>query len=199
MHLSRPLDAPVDHIFDHAYSIFEEELKAKDTRPRLLDRFIYIDVSTEICGKSTVFWHLASIGADDKKYTKLPCTGDVAENKCVFKCDVDATDNFLKEENGIPCIFRASRIRWVKESIELANKKLPAPLLRVWQQRNQKTQEKNLLVRIMYDEVDYVLVFRIAYKNSDIHMYHLMTGYPVVLPGYKRRFDKEYENYTRKK
>ncbi len=189
----------MDQIFDQAYSIFEEDLKDKDTRPRLFDRFIFIDVTTEIQGKPRSFWHIASIGEDDEKYSELLCTGDESEAKCVYKCDPTHEDNFLKEENSIPCVFRACRIRWVKESIELANKKLPPPLLRVWQQRDQKSGDKKILVRVTDDKVDYVVVFRIAYKNGDIYMYQLMTAYPVVLPGYKRRFDKEYETYSKKK
>lgn len=51
----------------------------------------------------------------------------------------------------------------------------------------------------MENAVDYVVVFRAIYKYSDIYMYQLMTAYPVVLPEFKRRFDKEYENYCRKK
>ena len=199
MLLSPPLDVPADQVFAQAFFIFETELKDKDTRPRLFDRFIFIDVATEIFGKPKSFWHIASIGEDDEKYSELPCAGDSAEAKCLYKCDPMHEGNFLNEENSIPCIFRACRIRWIKESIELANKKLPAPLLRVWQQGDQKSRDKKILIRFTDDEVDYVVVFRIAYKNSDIYMYYLMTAYPVVLPGYKRRFDKEYENFIRKK
>lgn len=102
-------------------------------------------------------------------------------------------------EQGSPCCFRACRIRWIGEILRLANENPPTPLLRVWEQRNQRTGENNLLIRLTENEVDYVVTFRVSYKHGDIYMYQLMTAYPVVLPGYKRRFDKEYENYCRKK
>ena len=199
MLLSPPLDCSDACVFEQSYAIFEAELKDKDSRPRLLDRFVFINFDDEIQGKPKAFWHIASIGADDSKYEKIPCAGDPAESFCEYQCDPDHTGNFLRAVNSIPCCFRACRIRWVAEILKLANENPPTPLLRVWKQKNQRTGENNLLIRLTDNEVDYVVVFRVSYKNSDIYMYQLMTAYPVVLPGYKRRFDKEYENYCRKK
>lgn len=199
MPLSPPLDCSGSCVFEEAYAVFEAELKDKDARPRLRERFVFIDFDDEFLGKSRAFWHIVSIGADDSKYEKLPCAGDPAAAFCTYQCDPDHEENFLREENSIPCCFRACRIRWIREILNLANENPPMPLLRVWKQRNQRTGENNLLIRFTENEVDYVVIFRVCYKHGDIYMYQLMTAYPVVLPGYKRRFDKEYENYCRKK
>ena len=199
MLLSPPLDCSCSCIFEQAYAVFETELKVKDTRPRLLDRFVFINFDDEFQGKPRSFWHIASIGDDDSKYEKIPCAGDPAESFCTYQCDPDHKENFLQTVNRIPCCFRACRIRWIGEIIRLANENPPTPLLRVWKQKNQRTGENNLLIRFMENAVDYVVVFRAIYKHSDIYMYQLVTAYPVVLPGFKRRFDKEYENYCRKK
>jgi hypothetical protein len=188
-------------ILEEAFKLYELELKDRQKRPELFGRMVFIDERPGANGKDEGFWHIASIGEDDTKYDMFPCQNHVAHTICRFKCDSDHNENYLKESNSIPCVFRAQKMNLVKEIIELANTDKNHPNIRIWQQVNQKG--KRLLIRYINDGVnlDYVLVFQIEYTKakSDIRWYRLITGYPVVLKSYKRRFDKEFSEYKKRK
>ncbi|RKD22468.1 hypothetical protein SAMN02745883_00677 [Caminicella sporogenes DSM 14501] len=181
--------------FDEAYNIFQMELQARYNRPNLFNKFIYIDEKVKYDNKPNGFWHISSIGEDDTKYDMYPCCNDITNGLCKYMCDFGHPENFLKDDNSIPCIYRACRIKWVREIIELANNNKNHPNLRIWQHKNQRTKEKTLKIRYLNGCIDYIIIFKISYKNSDIYCYRLKTAYPVVLKSYKKRFDREYNNY----
>lgn len=202
-HLSPPIDVSqkdMAQIFDESYAVFQLEINYRHTRPNLFDKFIYIDANYSYePEKVNCFWHISSIGVDHYKYDMYPCSNDAANGECHFMCDINHENNFLKDINSIPCIYRASRIKWVRQIINLANINPKYANLRIWRQYNSKTKEHNLLLRYIDRHIDYVIIFNISYKGRDIYCYRLTTAFPVVLKSYKKRFDKEYSEYIKKK
>jgi hypothetical protein len=186
-------------IFERSYEIFVDELKDKANRPKLFGKFLYIDERVGGQGKEEGYWHLASIGEDDTKFDMYPCQNHEAYSMCDYLCEAEHKDNFLRGINSIPCIYRAHKINWVKEIIELANRDPDHPNIRIWRQKTKR--DKRLKIRYINTHIDYVLIFAIVYndKRSDIRMYKLITAYPVVLKSYKKRFDREYEEEQEKK
>ncbi|WP_425059351.1 hypothetical protein SCACP_40390 [Sporomusa carbonis] len=202
MELSLPLDPanydPIDDLFEDAYKIFVVQLKYQDKRPTLFGKRIFIDSTGTQDGKTRGFWHIASIGADDNKYDMFPCVNDKCNGTCKYKCDVDHCDNILKDDNSVPCLYRANKITWVKELIELATQNKFHPNLRVWEHIDKKTGHKDLLIRYVSEYIDYVLIFKID-RASKNYPYRLKTAFPIVLKSYKYRYDKEYDEFIQKK
>ena len=164
----------INDLFDDSYSIFQQELYKN--RPNLFDRYIFINVDSTCDGKVEGFWHIASIGADHFGSDTYPCCKDITSGYCLFLCDVDHSDNFLKDSNSVPCIFRASKIQWVKYIIELANGK--NHLTQVWKVKNKRKGQSDLCLRYIEGHIDYVIIFTIVYndKKNDIKYYRLKTA-----------------------
>lgn len=198
------LPAPIDvnkykddnEVFDVAYDIFCKDLQNRDVRPNLFGKFIYINERMGERGKSKGYWHIASIGADDSKFDMDPCVNDATNRMCRFLCDVDHEENYLREDNSIPCLYRACKINWIRKIIELANNDKYNQKLKVWIWKDRETKEKTLKIRYIDIEnrIDYVVIFAIKYKNNN-NYYLLKTAFPVVLKSWRRRFDYEYKKF----
>lgn len=202
MCLSDPL-YPVNYkddisLFEDSYKIFDENLRNIEKRPRLWGKKIFIDCTNFADdGRELSYWHICSIGADDSKYDMYPCLNDSAGSKCQYKCDVDHEENFLKDKNGIPCVYRASKIIWLIEILRLANLG-GSRYIKIWKTQNKKTRQVDLLIRYESEIIDYVIIFKIQNAESE-YPYRFKTAFPIVLKSYKRRYDKEYINYTKTK
>lgn len=203
--IGNPIDilnhAEDNSLFEAAYDLFLNSMINKSNRPDLFGKFIFINEKREINDKENGFWHVVSIGEEDYKYDMFPCQNHIAHEHCVYQCDPEHSDNYLKEHYSIPCIFRGHKINWIKSIIQLANEDKEHENLRIWQNKHKKTREKRLLIRYVNHPIDYVLIFSIAYtsKRDDIKFYKLITAYPVVLKSYKKRFDREYNDFIQKK
>jgi hypothetical protein len=200
--LSTPINVVTtdpQELFEKSYQIFVEELKNRDSRPLLFGKFLYINERAGAQGKDEGFWHLASIGEDDTKFDMFPCQNHESHSICNYLCEADHEENYLKEINSIPCIYRAHKINWVKEIIDLASSEPSHPNIRIWKQKTK--WDTRLKIRYVNKHIDFILIFAIVYneKRDDIKMYKLITAYPVVLKSYKRRFDREYEEEKKKK
>jgi hypothetical protein len=191
----------VMEVFEEAHALFSEQIINRDNRPKLFGRFIYFDETKKIQDKEDSYWHIASIGEDDYKYDMYPCQNHIAQMRCKFQCNSDHPDNFLRSYNSIPCLFRAHKINWIKNIIDLANQDSNHPNLKIWKKEHKKPREKRLFIRYLNPPIDYVLIFTIVYtpNKNDIKYYKFITAYPVVLKSYKRQFDKDYERYLQKK
>lgn len=196
--LSNPIAFPVGEdpyeLFNKAYDIFCLVFGLKEERPNLLNKFIYIDTRKTFDGeKFDGFWHIASIRTGEK-YDMFPCYNNIAYEKCKFLCQINHENNFLKNKKSVPCLYRADKIIWIKEIINIVNENKKHKNLKIWKQKNKKREER-LLIRYVSKNIDYVIIFRIHYKGKSVHYYRLITAYPVVLKSYKRRYDREYRQY----
>ncbi|WP_028976432.1 hypothetical protein [Sporolactobacillus terrae] len=196
------VDSNNDRLFERAYDIFISEMLDRSNRPTLFGKFIFIDERLTVKNKEASFWHVASIGSDDTKYDMFPCENHIAEKYCVFQCQYNDEQNYLKSENSIPCIFRAHKVNWIRIIIELANNNRRNVHLRIWKRwvKTRRGREKRLFIRYVDRPTDYVLIFSIVYNHdkTDIAMYKFITAYPVVLKSFKFEFNKDYEQYGHK-
>ena len=161
MSLKQPLN-PLKYeqsndLFDDAYAVFQVELNFRDNRPTLFGKRIFIDATSQIDNKIIGFWHMASIGADDSKFDMFPCSNDEAIGRCVFLCNADHSENFLKHMNSTPCIYRASRVGWVRQIIEIAGSREES-YLTVWTHDDNRGQ-KCLHLRYRSGLIDYIVIF----------------------------------------
>jgi len=199
MILKQPLN-PLEYeelndLFDDAYTVFQVELNLRDNRPTLFGKRIFIDATSEIDGKIIGFWHAASNGpAEDSKFEMLPCANDDAIGKCIFECNMDHPENFLKDTNRTPCIYRACRVGWISQIIRIADSCKKPNTIIVWTSDNQRG-EKFLNLRYRCGSIDYIVIFKISYKNKEIVCFRLITAYPIVLRRYKRRYEKECRDF----
>lgn len=190
-----------EDIFRKAYGIYTEELKDKNSRPRLLDKFVFVNTNSEEDGKDNAFWHISSIGADDTKFDSYPCNNHICYQKCRFLCEVDHEENHLSSRNSVPCIYRSIHIPLVKILIEMVNQKNESPNLKVWESINKHTKEKSFCIRYesQQEGIDYIVIFAKKGGNGGKEIFYtLKTAFPISLKSYKKRFDREYKNYKEK-
>lgn len=186
-------------IIDEAYLFYKQFFLDRETRPKIKGNFIYMNESL-IENKENGFWHISSIGEDETKFDSFPCNNDILSTECIFQCDSDHEDNFLKKINSIPCVYRANRIPVLLHVINLYNDGNKDNIMS-WIQNKKGTSDKNLMIRYKDKLIDYILIFRINRdkKSGKLNNYQFVTAYPVVLKSYKRRFDGEYKEFLTKK
>lgn len=192
---SRYLPVPLYENFDKTYSKFQEIYSDPKKRSRLFGKFVFIDYKEFIERKSKFFWHLSSIDKTEK-YTVNPCTNEVPIGICKYinHCEEETSDDLIEILDRIPCIYRGSRIAWIDEVIKLAT--LKSKLVKVWKVDNRKKSKTKLKVRFQEGTADYIIIFE---EDNNRNSYRLITAFPVVLKGSKRKFDKQYERYQKTK
>lgn len=174
----------LNHIIELTYDNFKNNIMSKNTRPLLFDRFIFISFDKWIDNKAEMFWHIISLG-EDEKFNILPCNNDISS---LFR-----TDNCINRKYRIKmsdgkiryiCLYRAIRINWFNDIINLANNN----------DKNIKSWEKdnNLYLRFQHEMVDYVVIFQIQ-KNC----YRLLSMYPVFYISTKKEFTTDYIKYLK--
>lgn len=193
---SKCLSEPIYINFEELYSKFQEVYGDKEKRVRLFGKFIFVDYSRFIKGKSELFWHLSSIESTEK-YSVNPCTNEVPLGECKYinHCENNENmsgDDLVKEIKRIPCIYRGSRIIWIDEIIKLASEE--SKLVKVWEVYVRKTGKTKIKLRFQSDTVDYIIIL---IKNLKTNSYKLITAFPVVYKASKRKFDKQYDNYLK--
>lgn len=189
-------------IFDEAYSKLEKFLYKTKTKDEIIfndlkinGKRLFIDGRESIEEKIIPFWHLASQGKDELKYDMYPCENHELKKFCVQKCEFDTEDNFLKDIDRIPCIYRASKIQTFIDVIKLYNENSNDPRIQKWTIKEK--DGKHLKIRFIdkQKDIDYIIIMRINYCKgmTDISQYRLITAYPVIMKSYKKRFDREYK------
>lgn len=200
--INEPYPEKSQEIFDNAYSKLEKFLYKSKTNEEIIfndlkinGKRLFIDGRESIDGKIIPFWHLGSQGRDELKYDMYPCENHELKRFCVSKCEFDTENNFLKEINRIPCIYRASKIQTFIDIINLYNENPDDPRIQKWTIKEK--DGKHLKIRFIDKEqdIDYIIIFRINYLKgmTDISQYRLITAYPVIMKSYKKRFDREYK------
>ena len=84
------------------------------------------------------------------------------------------------------CLYRALRVGWIKEVIELYNEN--DVRVKYWEKINSK-KKKRLYLRYQEEELDYLIVLE---KKSEKRV-QLITAYPVFFVSAK----KDYQNYIK--
>ena len=194
-------------IFDEAYKKLEKFLYKSKTEDaiefndlKINGKRLFIDGRESINNKILPFWHLSSQGREELKYDMYPCENHELKKFCIQKCIFDTEDNFLKDINRIPCIYRASKIQNFIDIINLNNQNPEDPRIQKWTVKEK--DGKHLKIRFIDKEqdIDYIIIMRVNHnkKMTDISQYRLITAYPVIMKSYKKRFDREYRENGKK-
>ncbi|MDU4950980.1 MAG: hypothetical protein E6X21_01395 [Clostridium sp.] len=180
-------------LIDESYIRYKDDMINRERRPKLLGKNIYIDEKTLYDGKENGFWHCSSMGKDDAKFDQYPCENDITKSVCQFRCNINAENNFLRDKDRVPCVYRADRSIWIKEIIELVNEN-KLNNIKMWKYKDNRKKVTDF--KIWYDDGDisYIVIFQIKYteNKSDILKYIFKSAYPVVLKSYRKRFLKEF-------
>lgn len=161
---------------------------------RLCDKKIVID-EKKISNIHERFMHAVScdeIKLKDKDYP--PCNNELSSEICVTRCNLDNANFSFRNINRVECLYRLSRIHWVKELINMANE--DDEKIKLWRYEkkdstNGKFQWKWYL-RYKEKANDFLVVFREDRDKNGEVVLNFRTAYPVYLPGDKQKLNKEY-------
>lgn len=179
----------IEDIMSKCHDVFKNTLAVRDKKPKLGEREIYVPLNW-IDYKAEIFWHSASI-EPPKSIDILPCNNDITSTRCFNNCL--ERKNFIIMNNGQErekCIYRAVRVGWIKDIIEMYNNK--DNRINYWEKLHSKKKNR-IYLRYQEDEIDYIVIL----EEKSIKRVQLITAYPVFSISYKKRYEKEYGNYIK--
>ena len=71
--------------------------------------------------RSEIFWHISSIEKKDDRLPILPCANDRASAICKENCIDGEWLIYPRDEERAVCLFRAMRVEWIRQIIDLFN------------------------------------------------------------------------------
>lgn len=176
----------LSEMFDACHNKFKETIATKD-RPLFQGMEIYVPLKW-IESKAEIFWHSASIEQKGNLNIK-PCTNDLSSAFCSENC-ILGTD-LITMSNGTErakCLYRALRVGWISEIIELYNEN--DTRVKYWEKTN-SNKKKRLYLRYQEEEIDYLIVLE---KRSEKKV-QLITAYPIFFVSAKKDYEKDYQDY----
>lgn len=178
----------LSEIFNECHDKFKETIATKD-RPLFRGMEIYIPLKW-LENKAEIFWHSASIEQKEKLDIK-PCTNDLSSAFCLENCIIGT--EFITMSNGdirAKCLYRALRVGWIKEIIEMYNEN--DVRVKYWEKIN-SNKKKRVYLRYQEEEIDYLIVLE---KKSEKRV-QLITAYPIFFVSAKKDYEKDYQNYIK--
>lgn len=175
-------------IFDRCHEVFKQTIATKD-RPTFRGREIYVPINW-IEGKAEIFWHCASIEQKPRLDIR-PCNNDISSSRCDENCVIG--EDVITFSNGsirAKCVFRAARIGWIREIIDLYNN--GDSRVRYWEKVNSDKRNR-LYLRYLEDEIDYLVVL----EDKSEKRVRLITAYPIFFISAKKDYEKDYQNYIK--
>lgn len=116
---------------------------------------------------------------------------DISSAFCQENC-ILGTDLITMNNGDVraKCLYRALRVGWIREIIELYN----ANDIRVkyWEKEN-SNKKRRLYLRYQEEELDYLIVLE---KKSEKRV-QLITAYPIFFVSAKKDYEKDYKNYIK--
>ena len=177
----------IDSIIKSTYEEFKSKHMDRSIRPKeLLGKKLIMEFANWVEYKADLYWHLISL-SENEWFNVFPCGNNLSSNICKENC--------LKKHRQITrtngqvrtiCVFRAIRVNWVIDIINLANKH--DKRVRVWEKDNK------LHLRYEYGEIDYIIIFGVK-RNS----YKLISAFPVFYINKKQTFNKDFNEFMQKK
>lgn len=126
------------------------------------------------------------IFSKEEKFEIDPCINSEEEGICLTKCKLDGIPN----NQRVFCIYRAKCLNWFNQILNLAN--LNDENIYIWSVIDKNNKEK-LKLRFKHETVDYIMIFYILRDGN----YKLITAYPLIRKGDRRKADREYKNYKK--
>lgn len=178
----------VSEIFDKCHNKFKETIATRE-RPLFKGREIYVPLRW-IERKAEIFWHSASIEQKAKLEIK-PCTNDLSSAFCAENC-ILGTDMITVggETRRAKCLYRALRIGWIREVIELYNEN--DDRVKYWEKVN-SNKKKRLYLRYQEEELDYLVVL----EEKGASRVQLITAYPIFFVNAKKDYERDYQKYIK--
>jgi len=190
--LSQPMtfDGGFQESIDKAFLYFKENIGNREKRPVLFDKNIFIETREIIDERPVGFWHIISLEEKHNFKKLLPCNNDSAMNHCNQNCNKQnnvVVINYGAETRSI-CLYRTSRMHWIIEIIELANRNDHD--VKVWLKPGDNHRNDKLYLRYNIDGADFVVIFSVEKR-----FYRLISAFPVFYLSEKETFDNEYSLY----
>lgn len=179
----------ISAIMDKCHIVFKETMANKDNRAKFREREIAVPLNWIEC-KAELFWHAASI-EEKAKLDIQPCINDITSSLCANNC-IDAFDSVIMN-NGTErekCIYRAVRVSWIREIIDLYNQ--GDKRIKYWEKIN-SNKKNRIYLRYQEAELDYIVILE---DKSDKRVV-LITGYPVFFISAKKDYESDYQNYIK--
>jgi hypothetical protein len=190
-----------EFFIDDAYNIFVEKIQNVYTdnsrKPKLYGKDVFIDFRKYPRDNiyPDMFLHLTGFKVDDPSNYKSAynCT---SSPKIISLCKDNCMDKKIKfigknDYWRVPCIYRTIRMHWINNIINLANQKdSTIKYLETYNKAQGRTEVK---IRFEDTNCDYLLI--LEKKKSK---FSLISAYPLILKGHRKRFEKEYTKYNAK-
>lgn len=174
----------LEDVIECTYEEFKKNLMDKGKRPRLLGKFVFIKFNWWIDYKAEMYWHLISLH-EVERFGVFPCENFISENICIKNCKTKLKQVTLKNKQVRDiCVYRALRINWIIDIINLANKN--DANIKKW------IKDDKLHIRFQHEDVDYILIFEI-YSDE----YQLVSAFPVFYINKKETFDNDYNTFKK--
>lgn len=180
------------------YQILYRNFIDKEVRPKLRGVPIFVK-DEKIQEMEERFLHIISI--EDKDYYKkiLPCTNLNYADNCISKCKQQNALFLFSRLKRVECIYRLSRVQWIPQIIEYANK--GDSNVTMWRYDNKDKSGKwywSRYVRYKYKSIDYLIVFNELYDKTDknkLNYLDFRTAYPVFKGYESNKLDKQSRKY----
>ena len=185
-----PEGSSVNDAFDSCNEIFKKGFLTKENRPMLKGCDIYVPIYFHSDKKSEVFWHISSLSPKEVlRPNILPCNNDIASDICDENCWTENEAEQMKDLSiRTKCLYRASRIAWIKEVIELYNNN--DSRVQYWEKMN-SNKKIRLYLRYSEDENDFLVVF----EGKGIGNVVFITAFPVFFMNAKKDYTNDYLAY----
>ncbi len=175
----------IEEIIDKVYIEFKKVYMDRENKPKeLLGKRLIIEFANWKEFKADIYWHLISLG-EKEKFNVFPCGNKLSNHICSANC-IYKKRQIVRYNGDIRniCIYRALRIIWPINIIELANKR--SYRIIVWEKDNK------LYLRYNEGKIDYIVVFA-----SKRNTYKLISAFPVFYINKKISFDNDYKEYMK--
>lgn len=172
---------------EKAYKYFKEHIMLEANREKLKEKRIILKLDIDyLDGKEHCFEHLTGFDETDEKFEIDPCINSKEEEICLTKCSLDG----VPSNQRVFCIYRAKCLNWFNQILRFANSDDVDTY--VWIEKD-KWNKDTLKLRFKHETVDYIMIFSILKDGN----YKLITAYPIVKKGDRRKADRGYQNYKK--
>lgn len=184
-------DSNFNQNIEELYKIFLSIYGNVGREPILLDgKRIFVDLRLHIEFKKETFWHMCSLGPNEN-FNVLPCKNDISRSYCCRNCTERKRVIMLpKQRESRFCMYRAIRLHWFKEIIDMANE--GSEYITTWE----KEGNKYIRYRKATNDTDeeFIVVLKIM-KGS----YRYVSSYPIFYINASDNFEQDYQNYSKNK
>jgi len=173
-----------------SYEYFQKNIYGSNKRLVLFDKEVFIEAREKIDEIPSGFWHAISL-EETHRFRVLPCTNDGNINLCHQNCNCGRKQVVIKygAETRNICLLRASRLPWIVDIINLANKDDPSVV--VWKKPSKDKRSDKLYLRYNHSGADFILIFSV-----ERYYFRLISSFPVFYLSDKEKFDKDAASYA---